>query len=70
MVIDRVESLGQADEDAYQWLNLAFEDFRKAGQGPPGWRSGPRHCIAVLAVPPKTLGLRPGSVAAGDAQLA
>jgi hypothetical protein len=33
--------------------------------GPPGWRSGLRHCIAVLAVPPETLGLSPGSVAAG-----
>ena len=33
--------------------------------GPPGWRSGLKHCIAVLAVPPETLGLSPGSVAAG-----
>ena len=33
--------------------------------GPPGWRSGLGHCIAVLAVPPETLGSSPGSVAAG-----
>ena len=33
--------------------------------GPPGWRSGLGHCIAALAVTPETLGLRPGSVAAG-----
>ena len=32
--------------------------------GPPGWRSGLRHCIAVLAVPPETLGSSPGAVAA------
>ena len=32
---------------------------------PPGWRSGLGHCIAVLAVPPETLGLRPGSVVTG-----
>ena len=32
---------------------------------PPGWRSGLGHCIAALAVPPETLGSRPGSVAAG-----
>ena len=32
--------------------------------GPPGWCSGLWHCIAVLAVPPGTLGLSPGSVAA------
>ena len=29
------------------------------------WRSGLRHCIAVLAVPPETLGSIPGTVAAG-----
>ena len=33
--------------------------------GPPGWRNGLRHCIAVLAVSPEILGLSPGSVAAG-----
>ena len=33
--------------------------------GPPGWRSGLRHCITVLAVPPERLGKGPGSVAAG-----
>ena len=32
--------------------------------GPPGWCSGLRHCIAVLDVPPVTLGSSPGSVAA------
>jgi hypothetical protein len=32
---------------------------------PPGWHSGLRHCITVLAVPPETLGLSPGSVTAG-----
>ena len=32
--------------------------------GPPGWRSGPRHCITVLAVPSEILGSSPGSVAA------
>ena len=35
---------------------------------PPGWRSGLRHCITVLAVLPETLGSRPGSVAAGHDQ--
>ena len=33
--------------------------------GPAGWRSSLRHCIAVLAAPPETLGSSPGSVAAG-----
>jgi hypothetical protein len=32
---------------------------------PPEWRSGLRHCIAVLAVPLEILGSSPGSVAAG-----
>ena len=32
---------------------------------PPGWRVSLRHCIAVLAVPPETLGASPGSGAAG-----
>ena len=32
---------------------------------PPGWGSSLGHCIAALAVPPETLGLRPGSVGAG-----
>uniref|UniRef100_A0AAZ3RZ17 Formin homology 2 domain containing 1 n=1 Tax=Oncorhynchus tshawytscha TaxID=74940 RepID=A0AAZ3RZ17_ONCTS len=32
---------------------------------PPEWRSGLRHCIAVLAVPLEVLGSSPGSVAAG-----
>jgi hypothetical protein len=32
---------------------------------PPGWRSGLRQCIAVLAVPPETLSSSPGSVTAG-----
>ena len=32
--------------------------------GPPGWRSGLGHCIAVLDVPPETLGSSPGPVAA------
>jgi hypothetical protein len=35
---------------------------------PPGWCSGLRHCIAVLAVPLEILGLSPGSVAAGRDQ--
>ena len=34
-------------------------------QRPPGWCSGLRHCIPVLAVPPESLGSSPGSVAAG-----
>ena len=38
---------------------------KTAGRGRPGWRSGLGHCIAVLAVPPETLGSRPRSVAAG-----
>ena len=29
------------------------------------WASQVAHCIAALAVPPETLGSRPGSVAAG-----
>jgi hypothetical protein len=33
--------------------------------GPPGWRNGRGHCIAVLAVPSETLSLSPGSVGAG-----
>jgi hypothetical protein len=33
--------------------------------GPPGWCSGLRHCIVVLAVPPETLDSSPGSVTAG-----
>ena len=33
--------------------------------GLPGGTVGLRHCIEVLAVPPETLGLSPGSVAAG-----
>ena len=35
---------------------------------PPGWRSGLGHCITALAVPPETLGSRPGSVATGRDQ--
>ena len=42
-----------------------FEYFRNASFRPPGWRSGPRHCIAVLAVPQEILGSSTGSVAAG-----
>ncbi|KAM9438005.1 uncharacterized protein ACWYII_015679 [Salvelinus alpinus] len=39
--------------------------FKMATIGPPGWRSGLGHCIAVLTAPPESLGSRPGSVAAG-----
>jgi hypothetical protein len=37
-------------------------------KGPPVWRRGLGHCIAVLAVPPETLGSRSGTVAAGRNQ--
>ena len=46
----------------YLWTNvLQFKVYFNCW--PPGWCSG--HCIAVLTVPPETLGSSPGSVAAG-----
>jgi hypothetical protein len=37
--------------------------------GTPRWRSGLRHCITVLAVPPEILDSSPGSVAAGNQEV-
>ena len=36
--------------------------------GPPRWRSGEGRCTAAPAVPPETLGSRPGSVVTGCAR--
>ena len=68
-VHNKVSSLVQAKRTHPScFCSLRQIDVQVHRMLPPGWRSGLGHCIAALAVPPETLGLRPGSVVAGCAR--